>query len=54
MIASTATDLIISTTTSLSAGIIVLAIAIGRIHARVVRLEEWIRRYEREEFHDEP
>jgi hypothetical protein len=50
MISSTVSDVALSISTSLSAAVAVLAIAVARIHARVVRLEEWVRRYEKEEF----
>jgi hypothetical protein len=54
MIATTATDVALSISTTLSAAVVILAIALARIHARVVRLEEWVRRYEKEEFANEP
>jgi hypothetical protein len=54
MLASVVTDVAIGSITSLTVSIIYVSIAVGRLHSRVARLEEWVRRFEREEFDREP
>ena len=41
---------IVASISSLLGAIIVLAVLLGRTRERIARIEEWIRRYEREEF----
>jgi len=49
MLASTVTDVVVSVQSSIVVGVIALAVALSRTRERVVRLEEWVRRYEKEE-----
>jgi len=49
MLAATITDVVLSASSSLVVAVIALAVALARVRERVVRLEEWIRRFEKEE-----
>jgi Flp pilus assembly protein protease CpaA len=49
MLATTLEDVSLSLASSLSVAVVALAIALARTREKVIRLEEWIRRYEKEE-----
>jgi hypothetical protein len=43
-------EAIVAAISSIVGAIVVLGVVLGRTRERIARIEEWIRRYEREEF----